>query len=326
MYLRRPPRWWPLGFTTLTLLVLGGIVIPRSGAIVASHPAYLLTLLAVTVAAIAIGAANLFCRAEASAETSTETSTEERPRRRPVVRGLEAFGIVVLLAALVYLRPLPASSVAVAAMAGGPGVTVVDGATRIELRPTAAARPTGLVFYPGALVDPRAYVPNLTPLAAAGYLVVILKLPYNIAFFDPRGAVAVMDAEPGISRWAVGGHSLGGVVASSAAAGTDPRVGGLLLWASYPNTSIADQTSLQVTSIFGSADGLATPAKIDASKVKLPPDTQYVEIVGGVHAFFGDYGDQAGDGTPTTSRDDAQRQIQAASLALLQRVDAAPGR
>ena len=41
-------------------------------------------------------------------------------------------------------------------------------------------------FYPGAKVDPRAYVPNLTPLAAAGYPVVVLKLPYNIAFFSPK--------------------------------------------------------------------------------------------------------------------------------------------
>lgn len=32
-------------------------------------------------------------------------------------------------------------------------------------------------------------------------------------------------------------------------------------------------------------------------------------VPGAVHAFFGDYGPQAGDGTPGTSRAQAQRQI-----------------
>jgi hypothetical protein len=36
-----------------------------------------------------------------------------------------------------------------------------------------------------------------------------------------------------------------------------------------------------------------------------------------VHAFFGDYGDQPGDGTPTISRADAQAQIQQATIELL---------
>ena len=207
-------------------------------------------------------------------------------------------------------------------MAGSPEVTVTDSATRIELRPTGTARTTGLIFYPGAKVDPHAYVPNLTPTAAAGYPVVILKLPYNIAFFDPSGADHVMDANPEIVRWVVGGHSLGGVVASSVADGTDDRVRGLLLWASYPNGSIADQTSLQVTSISGSNDGLATPAKIDAAKPRLPPDTRYVVIDGAIHSFFGDYGVQSGDGTPSITRERAQTRIRAATLDLLRRVDA----
>ena len=229
----------------------------------------------------------------------------------------------MLLGGLVYFRPLTASSVAIGSMAGSPDVTVTDSATRIALRPAGAARTTGLVFYPGAKVDPRAYVPNLSPLAAAGYPVIILKLPYNFAFFDRNGAYRAMDADRQITRWAVGGHSLGGVVASSVAGSNDTRVRGLLLWASWPNRSIADKTSLQVTSISGSNDGLATPAKIDAAKPKLPPDTRYVVIDGANHSFFGDYGLQSGDGTPTITRDQAQTQIRAASLDLLQRVEAA---
>ena len=43
-------------------------------------------------------------------------------------------------------------------------------------------RPTvGLVFVPGARVDPRAYAHILRPLAEAGYLVAVLKEPFGLA-------------------------------------------------------------------------------------------------------------------------------------------------
>jgi len=38
-----------------------------------------------------------------------------------------------------------------------------------------------------------------------------------------------------------------------------------------------------------------------------------------VHAYFGDYGEQAGDGIPTVSREQAQTAIVDATLALLAR-------
>ena len=49
------------------------------------------------------------------------------------------------------------------------------------------------------------------------------------------------------------------------------------------------------------------------------------EIEGAVHSFFGDYGDQPGDGTPTIDREGAQDQIVAATLALLERAGAPAG-
>lgn len=66
------------------------------------------------------------------------------------------------------------------------------------------------------------------------------------------------------------------------------------------------------------------PAKVRPSADDLPAGTELVEVAGATHAFFGDYDTQSGDGTATVSRDDAQRQIQAASIALLDRVDALP--
>jgi pimeloyl-ACP methyl ester carboxylesterase len=239
-----------------------------------------------------------------------------------VVRAVAVLATLGLVTVLLYLRPHPASGTAIDAMAGTPGASITDSSTRIRLDPTAKAATTGVVFYPGALVDPRAYVPNLLPLAEAGYPVVILKLPYDIAFLDPDGATAVMDANPDVERWVVAGHSLGGVMAASVAGRDDARLQGLLLWGSFPNSSIADRTGLEVTSIFGSEDGLTTPADIERTSDRLPPGTDFVEVDGGNHAFFGDYGEQGGDGVATITREQAQEQIRAASLQLVQRVAA----
>jgi hypothetical protein len=81
--------------------------------------------------------------------------------------------------------------------------------------------------------------------------------------------------------------------------------------------SLADRTDLRVASVSGTRDGFTTPADIEASRALLPGDTAYTAVEGAVHSYFGDYGEQPGDGTPTVPRDDAQRQIVAATIALL---------
>ena len=42
---------------------------------------------------------------------------------------------------------------------------------------------------------------------------------------------------------------------------------------------------------------------------ELPPTAEFVRIEGAIHSYFGDYGEQRGDGTPTLSRQAAQDQI-----------------
>jgi pimeloyl-ACP methyl ester carboxylesterase len=160
------------------------------------------------------------------------------------------------------------------------------------------------VFYPGALVDPRAYLALLRPLAEQGHLVVVVKPPLNVALLAP--ATAPLGADPALTGWAVGGHSLGGVAAARAVG--DPRVRGIFFWASYPASDLSDAT-VRAISIFGEQDGLTTPADVEASRAWLPPDTVFTEVPGAGHAFFGDYGPQPGDGVPTTDRATAQRQI-----------------
>jgi len=188
----------------------------------------------------------------------------------------------------------------------------------LVFRPKAAQPHTGLVLYPGARVDPRAYAPAARALARNGYLVIIVPMPLNLAFFRPSAAGDVIDAYPQIAHWAVGGHSLGGAMAARFAYQSPSIVDGLVLWASYPAASddLSDR-EIAVASIYATRDGLATLEKIDASRPLLPPDTVWVAIEGGNHAQFGWYGPQAGDDKATISRTEQQEQVIEATERLL---------
>ena len=203
-----------------------------------------------------------------------------------------------------------------------------DGVVQVETEPWLIFRPagdeptTGLILYPGARVDPRAYAPAARALAEEGYLVVVVPMPLRLAILGPDRATEVMAALPGIERWAVGGHSLGGAMAANYAHSNPEAAQGLALWAAYP-TANDDLSGYQLaaSSIYGTRDGLATLDEIEASRPLLPPDTQWAAIEGGNHAQFGWYGPQSGDNEPAISREEQQAQIVAATLRLLQQVD-----
>lgn len=220
-------------------------------------------------------------------------------------------------AGLWWLRPMPADEVALQVIDDprAHGLTVAESHTQLTLQPSSGTPTRGLVFYPGALVDPRAYAAMLAPIAEAGYRVTILKVPYDLPITDANAAESVLEEHPDITWWAVGGHSLGGVAAATYAA-SNHQVDALVLWGSYPVSSLA-QEDLAVLSVSGANDGLTTPDDVEASRANLPPRTEFVVVDGAVHAFFGDYGVQSGDGDPGTSREAAQEQIVSASLTWL---------
>jgi hypothetical protein len=248
-----------------------------------------------------------------------------RPRARRALRatgaGVGLALLAVLAAGTAWLRPFPGTDTALDALRGDDAVEVRESAGWYAFVPRGTEPTTGLVYSPGARVDVRATAAVLRPLAEAGYLVVALKEPLGIALTSPGQSASAMAAFDGVERWAVGGHSLGGVAASSFAAAHDDEVDGLLLHASYPLGDMSD-ADLVVASVSGSADGLTTPADVDASRADLPAATTFTEVDGAVHAFFADYGPQPGDGTPTASREQAQAEIVAASLALLDELSA----
>jgi len=184
-------------------------------------------------------------------------------------------------------------------------ISITDDAAGIVLSPADGPSDTGLVFIPGAKVDPWAYAATLADVVAEDGVTVVITKPWlNLAFFDLRGLDAFTALAPDVSTWIVGGHSLGGVRACQLAEDADA----LALFASYCATDLA-ASDLAVVSLAGSEDGLSTPEKIADARHLLPADADMVEIDGASHASFGAYGPQAGDGTPTITDDEMAARI-----------------
>jgi hypothetical protein len=181
---------------------------------------------------------------------------------------------------------------------------------------------TGYIFYPGGRVDYRAYAPMASSLAKEGYLVVIPRMPLNLAVFGIDAAADVITAHPEITHWVLGGHSLGGSMAASYVYDHPTQIEGLVFLASYPadSNSLSDYKG-QVLSISGSKDGLATPLKIEHSISLLPSDTRWVIVEGGNHAQFGWYGAQKGDNPSKVSREEQQQIVSQNTLELLKSLE-----
>jgi hypothetical protein len=169
---------------------------------------------------------------------------------------------------------------------------------------------TGLIFYPGGLVEPTAYAPILHRIADEGLLVIITPMPLNLAIINSGAANAVIDAYPEISTWILAGHSLGGASAAIFAENNPERIDAIALWDSYPpdSSDLSDNT-IPVISIFGTTNNFPNTENFNDKKHLLPADTIFVGIEGASHAQFGDYGPQKGDVVPAMSLQEQHEQV-----------------
>ncbi|MBR4726932.1 MAG: alpha/beta hydrolase [Clostridia bacterium] len=210
------------------------------------------------------------------------------------------------LAGLIYVRDAyPAQPAAIEAMAGSTQITVTQAGTLTFFSPP---QPTaGLIFYPGGKVEPEAYAPLLTACAQRGLLCVLVSMPGNLAVLHSNAADGIQARYPALTHWYLCGHSLGGAMAASYIAKHPADYDGLILLAAYSAADLRE-TGLRVLSVRGSEDGVLDRDKYAAAAGNLPPGAEEYVIEGGCHAYFGDYGPQAGDGTPAISCDAQIRQ------------------
>ena len=158
----------------------------------------------------------------------------------------------------------------------------------------------GFIFYPGGKVEHNAYKPLMAELAKEGILCVLIKMPFNLAVFDINAADGIQAQYPQIEDWYIGGHSLGASMAASYLENNLESYDGLVLLGAYSTADLSD-TELKALSIYCSEDRVMNREKYDENKSNLPADFTEIVIEGGCHAYFGMYGAQDGDGTPTIS-------------------------
>ena len=206
-------------------------------------------------------------------------------------------------------------------------VAVSDSPDTFTFTPSIDTAAVGLLFYPGALVDPEAYGPLARAVAERGYKVVVVKLPFRLAPFErhetaltERTLAEIRNAD-GRRAWVVGGHSKGGKLAAEFARGHEPVVAGLLLiGTSHPRRADLSGLGLDVAKVYGSEDGLASEQEVQEFAVNLPRETHWIRIEGGNHAQFGWYGWQFGDGRARITREEQQSATVRAIVDQLQRV------
>ncbi len=171
-----------------------------------------------------------------------------------------------------------------------------------EFMPAGTTPQAGFIIYPGGLVDVRAYAVVARALAEAGYLVALVPMPDCLVIFDIGRADAVIDNYPGITTWAMGGHSFaatgvcwyvynkGGTFKNSS------KINALVLWAGFPDASQPlTGKPVKVLCMWGTRDPGTTEEDINAAKPTMPPDTYYIPIEGANHSQFGWYGEDEDD-------------------------------
>lgn len=187
-----------------------------------------------------------------------------------------------------------AEAVALAVMAGDSGISQQDGLTILS---PSYPTDTAIIFYPGAKVEAEAYLPLLDQIRQTGVTCMLVHMPFRMAIFDADAAEEVIVRFPEIQHWYIAGHSMGGAMASKFASDHPDLVDGLILMGAYIYGDYPEENTL---TIYGSLNQ-SVEDHIDYTE-------NIVEIQGGNHAQFGNYGPQKGDPPATISAEEQQRQ------------------
>ena len=157
-----------------------------------------------------------------------------------------------------------------------------------------------MIFYPGAKVEAESYLPILYSLAEKGVDCFLVEMPCNLAILGMNKADTILDRYE-YEKWYMSGHSLGGAMAGNYASEHLKELKGVIFFAAYATKSL-EQEAFSVLSLYGSEDNILNMDKVKEGRSYVPDDYTEVSIQGGNHAYFGNYGEQQGDGTATLNK------------------------
>lgn len=164
----------------------------------------------------------------------------------------------------------------------------------------------GVVLYPGGRVSEKAYGHLARKITQMGYKTVIIKAPLKLPILSNQAADKYVEEE-GLSDWVIMGHSLGGVSAARFVEKNPDKIRALVFLAAYPDGGTdLREVPYNVYSLVGTKDSVIDMENLEEAKARLPESTTYVDIRGGNHSSFANYGVQDGDTLPDIGYDDQQ--------------------
>jgi pimeloyl-ACP methyl ester carboxylesterase len=170
----------------------------------------------------------------------------------------------------------------------------------LSIRPETSGGTVLFVLYPGGLVRPQAYEWLGRALAEHGVQTVIPEFFADLAVTGKDGADALITQYAAGRKVVIGGHSRGAAMAADYASRNADKLSGLILMGAYPAGGIdLTGTRFSSLSLMGENDQVADAAKVRGGMAQLSPSSRLEVVPGSVHAFFGRYGPQAGDGIPS---------------------------
>ncbi len=229
-------------------------------------------------------------------------------KKRRMIVIVSIFSVMMILAGAFFWYVsdyYQADEAAISVLAQSSNILVEDNLT--ILTPSELSD-TALIFYPGAKVEAIAYLPLLSQICQSGITCILVEMPFHMAILDANAAEEVFAAFPEIQHWYLAGHSMGGAMASKFAEDHADSVDGLILLGAYLYGNYPPEDTLTV---YGSLNQ-SVEEKIDYTE-------NIVEIQGGNHAQFGNYGLQKGDLPATITAQEQQRQTVAAILQFIRR-------
>ena len=186
-------------------------------------------------------------------------------------------------------------------------VTVTESDDQVIFRSDTSKSEFEVIFFQGALTDPKAYAPLCRRLAENGFTCHLIKMDWRLPLYDYHKTSKLFDLKHG--KYIIGGHSQGGKMAAQFVYENPNLLKGLfLMGTSHPRDVDLSTQNIPCIKLYAENDGLASVEKVMENTRKLPPGTKLVLIKGGNHSQFGYLGKLLKDNTATISLEEQQRQ------------------
>ena len=230
-----------------------------------------------------------------------------------VLIGIGAGLAVFCLAAFIFLNihySAQEEALTVLSNPSGASVIDIDGGYLLD----GPGEDTALIFYPGAKVDTEAYLPLMKQIADNGVDCFLLDMPMRMAIFDKNAADKIVNTYH-YNHWLIGGHSMGGMIATEYVSDHADTVDVVVLLVAYPTQKMDDSVCL--LSIYGTDNGVLDRNAYEDAKKYYPLEYTEKIIDGGNHAGFGNYGAHSGDGEASIIAKEQQTQTTFAIIELV---------